>query len=214
MNFGVELPGTYQQETGTWPDGACGIRNRSLSSLPAVTGTYTLTILDWEPQQQGGSLAAWELCFDHESGPVTYCPQPAAGSTFGCVGTITATGQPNVDHSSSCLISVAGIDGGRAGMLFYGASGRIGQPWCGTATSYLCVRQPLCRLLQTNTGGAVGTCGGLLQLDWNARMSAAGTPLGTPFSAGDTVHVQGWFRDPPACKKSRLTDAIELTYVP
>jgi hypothetical protein len=28
------------------------------------------------------------------------------------------------------------------------------------------------------------------------------------------VHVQGWFRDPPACKKSRLTDALELTYTP
>jgi len=214
INFGVELPGTYQQSFGSWPDGAAGIRNRALASLPAVSGTYTLTILDWEPQQDGGSLAAWELCFDRANGPVTYCPQVPASSTFGCVGTISASGQPDVDHAGSCVISVSGIDGGRAGVLFYGRSGRLGQPWCGSSPNYLCVRQPLARLLQASTGGAIGSCNGTLQVDWNARMGSLVAPLGIPFSAGDTVHVQGWFRDPPACKKSRLTDAIELTYTP
>jgi len=179
-----------------------------------VSGTYTLTILDWEPQQDGGSLAAWELCFDHANGPTTYCPQPAAGSTFGCVGTISASGQPDVDHAGSCVISVSGVDGGRAGVLFYGRSGRLGQSWCGSSPNYLCVRQPLARLLQASTGGAIGSCNGTLQVDWNARMAGIAAPLGNPLSAGDTVHVQGWFRDPPACKKSSLTDAIELTYTP
>ena len=214
VNFGVELPGTYQQDAGIWPNGACGITNRALSSVPAVTGSYTLTIFDWDPLHDGGSLAAWELCFDRELGPVTYCPQPSAGSTFGCVGTITASGQPDVDHAGSCVISVTGVDGGRAGVIFFGRNGRGGQPWCGSAPSYLCVRQPLARLMQASTGGAVGSCNGMLQLDWNARMGGVGPPLGVPFSAGDSVHVQGWFRDPPACKKSRLTDALELTYTP
>lgn len=214
VNFGLELPGTYQQHFGNWPDGASEVRNLALASLPAVSGLYTLTIVDWEPQQDGGSLAAWELCFDRASGPSTYCPQPIAGSTFGCVGSIAASGQPDVDHAGSCVISVSGLDGGRAGVLFFGRSGRIGQPWCGSSPSYLCVRQPLARLLQASTGGSAGSCNGSLLLDWNARMSAAGASLGVPFSAGESVHVQGWFRDPPACKQSRLTDALELTYTP
>jgi hypothetical protein len=51
-------------------------------------------------------------------------------------------------------------------------------------------------------------------LDWNTRVSSWSGALGAPFDAGDIVHVQGWFRDPPSCKKSGRTDAIELTYAP
>ncbi|MBM3991730.1 MAG: hypothetical protein FJ298_12075 [Planctomycetes bacterium] len=214
VNFGVEVPGTYRQHFGNWPNGASNIRNRALSSMPAVSGVYTLSILDWQPQQNSGHLAAWELCFDHVSGPVTYCPQPVVGSTFGCVGTIAASGSPDVQHAGSCVISVSGIDGARAAVLFYGRSGRFGQPWCGSSPNYLCVRQPLARLVQASSGGTLGSCNGTLQLDWNARMSSVGAPLGEPFRAGESVHVQAWFRDPPACKQSRLTDALELTYTP
>jgi subtilisin-like proprotein convertase family protein len=214
INFGYELPGTYQQRFGAWPQGACGISNRALSSLPAVSGVYTLTVYDWNHAQDGGSFASWSLCFDDVVGPATYCPQPLAGSSHGCVGQISASGQPNIAHTSSCVITVSAIEGARAGILFYGVSGRVGQPWCSGAPNYLCVRQPLCRVMQGSTGGAAGTCEGTLMLDWNTRVSSWSGALGAPFDAGDIVHVQGWFRDPPSCKKSGLTDAIELTYAP
>jgi len=38
--------------------------------------------------------------------------------------------------------------------------------------------------------------------------------LGTPFSAGDKVYAQAWYRDPPASKTTNLSDAVELTMLP
>jgi hypothetical protein len=38
--------------------------------------------------------------------------------------------------------------------------------------------------------------------------------LGTPFSAGDAIYAQGWFRDPPAPKTTNLSNALQLTCQP
>ena len=45
-------------------------------------------------------------------------------------------------------------------------------------------------------------------------MIANPSALGNPWTAGDKVYVQGWFRDPPACKTTSLSNAVELTYLP
>ncbi len=38
--------------------------------------------------------------------------------------------------------------------------------------------------------------------------------LGQPFSAGDTIWVQAWFRDPPSPKTTNLSNGLEFTLQP
>jgi hypothetical protein len=33
-------------------------------------------------------------------------------------------------------------------------------------------------------------------------------------AAGTHVYIQGWFRDPPLCRSSTLTRALDMTYAP
>ena len=57
-------------------------------------------------------------------------------------------------------------------------------------------------------------CDGALVLDWNAFQIATPTASGNPWTAGDKAWIQGWFRDPPACKTTFLSQALEVTYIP
>ena len=45
-------------------------------------------------------------------------------------------------------------------------------------------------------------------------LTLAAGALGQPWTAGAHAWLQGWFRDPPACKATSLSDALEMTYVP
>jgi hypothetical protein len=76
------------------------------------------------------------------------------------------------------------------------------------------VKPPTQRSPGQNSGGAAGACNGQLQLDWNALHAAFPGLLGTPFSAGDAIYAQGWFRDPPAPKTTNLSNALQLTCQP
>jgi hypothetical protein len=163
----------------------------------------------------GGFVDMDDLQINFTSGPPTptvYCT--AGTSTNGCVPSISASGNPDAAHSNSCVISVSGVEGQKSGILFYGLS-QTSSPWCSIGgTSFLCVKAPTQRTIAQSTGGTSGLCDGALSLDWNAFQLANPGSLGQPFSAGDNAFVQGWYRDPPACKTTGLTDAVELTYVP
>jgi hypothetical protein len=65
-----------------------------------------------------------------------------------------------------------------------------------------------------NTGGTNNACDGVLAEDWLAFVAAHPGALGVPFSAGDVVNAQGWYRDPPAVKTTNLSDGLEFTLVP
>jgi hypothetical protein len=54
----------------------------------------------------------------------------------------------------------------------------------------------------------------VITLDWDAYLSANPSTLGAPFSAGQKIYAQAWFRDPPAPKTTNLSDAVELTVQP
>ncbi|MCC7014039.1 MAG: hypothetical protein IT454_15890 [Planctomycetes bacterium] len=145
--------------------------------------------------------------------PTTFC---TSGTTSnGCTATISAANNPNVAHSAPCQINVSGVEGQKSGIIFYGLS-QLPQPWCalGGGSSFLCVKPPTMRTLTQSTGGTSNACNGQLQLDWNAFQLANPSALGNPWTAGDKVYVQGWFRDPPACKTTSLSNAVELTYLP
>jgi hypothetical protein len=163
----------------------------------------------------GGFVIMDDLEVDYSGGaptPTVYCT--AGTTTSGCVPAIGATGNPDVAHSNTCQITVANVEGQKSGILFYGLT-QGGSPWCSVGgTSFLCVKAPTQRTGTQNSGGTAGACDGSLTLDWNAFQLASPGALGQPFSAGDNAYVQGWFRDPPACKTTNLSDAVELTYLP
>jgi hypothetical protein len=146
--------------------------------------------------------------------PVTYCT--AGTSTNGCVPSISASQNPSVSQANPCTISAAGLEGQKTGIVFYGIdnSGFVPSPWSGTSTSWLCVKAPTQRTIAQTSGGISGQCDGSIALDWNAYQAANPAALGNPWSAGDKVYAQAWYRDPPAPKTTNLSDAVELTYVP
>ncbi|MCY3002984.1 MAG: hypothetical protein NTV21_14375 [Planctomycetota bacterium] len=141
---------------------------------------------------------------------VTYCT--SGTTTNGCAAAISANNQPSVTAANACNISVANVEGQKSGLIFYSITGQNAGTW--NATSFLCVKSPTQRTGTQTSGGTVGACDGSLALDWNAFQAAAPGALGNPWSAGNKVQVQAWFRDPPAGKSTNLSNAIELTYVP
>jgi hypothetical protein len=159
----------------------------------------------------------WRIAFDSfvltgPTAPVVYC---TAGTTSnGCTASISASGAPNVAHSAPCQITINNVEGQKTGIVFYGL-GALPQPWCSTGgTSFLCVKPPTMRSGTQSSGGTAGLCNGTLGLDWNTFQLANPGALGQPWSSGNKAFVQAWFRDPPSCKTTSLSNAVELTYAP
>jgi hypothetical protein len=155
----------------------------------------------------------WSFSNGSPTPPVVYCT-PGTSSN-GCVASLTANANPNVAHSTPCVISVANVPGQRSGIVFYGLSA-LPQPWCslGGGSSFLCVKPPTMRTPPQNSAGTNGACDGALLLDWNAFQLANPGALGNPWGAGNKAFVQAWYRDPPSCKTTSMSDAVELTYQP
>ena len=149
---------------------------------------------------------------DQAAGPVSYCT--AGTTTNGCTPAISASGVPSVAASSGFTIHVAQVEGQRAALFLYGIHGRIASPWGTGGTSFLCVKTPLQRFGAQNSGGTSPQCNGALASDWLAYIAAHPNALGAPFSAGDVVNAQAWFRDPPAPKGTNLTNALEFILEP
>jgi hypothetical protein len=145
---------------------------------------------------------------------VTYCT--AGTSTNGCVPSLSASGQPSVSQAAPCILTVANVEGQKSGLVFYGIdnSGFSPLPWHPSSTSFFCVKSPVQRTPAQSSGGTLNQCNGQLSLAWDAFHAAFPGSLGTPFSVGDKVYVQAWYRDPPAPRTTNLSDAVELTHVP
>ena len=143
----------------------------------------------------------------------TYCTSGTTSS--GCAASISVNANPSVAHSSPCQIAIGNVEGQKTGIVFYGLN-PLAQAWCslGGGSSYLCVKAPTQRSAPQSSGGTIGTCNGQLVLDWNAFQLANPSALGAPWLVGDNVYVQGWFRDPPACKTTSLSNGAVLTYQP
>lgn len=211
----TDIPvGDYDQSVGAWPSGTNGIFNTPLSAIPVSSGTWTLTIYDWAGGDSG-ALGDWQLCFDDNpvSPPTAYCT--AGTTTNGCVGSIAGVDNPSVTFANPCVITVSGVEGRKSGLFFYGIDNTAftPSPW-GAGVSFLCVKAPSQRTGVQSSGGVIGTCAGSLMLDWNTYQSTHPAALGNPWTAGDDVYIQAWFRDPPAPEATNLTDALQMTYLP
>jgi hypothetical protein len=206
-------PGLYRQFFGTWPSGAAGVDNTPLNAVAPASGLYTLHVYDWYVASDNGSLASWELCFDAPAAPQSFCT--AGTTTNGCSPQLGANTHPNVANNAGVVFTASGVEGQKQGLVFYGLdnSSFTPVPW-GTGTSWLCVKAPTQRTPNVSTGGLAGACNGVITLDWDAYLSANPSTLGAPFSAGQKIYAQAWFRDPPAPKTTNLSDAVELTVQP
>ena len=146
--------------------------------------------------------------------PQTYCT--AGTTTHGCLASISASANPSASHAHACTLAVANVEGQKFGILFYGINntGFSGSIWGAGGVSFLCVKAPLQRTPLQNSGGTVDLCNGSFALDWNAYQTANPGALGNPWSTGEKVYAQAWFRDPPAVRATNLSNAVEMTYLP
>ena len=142
----------------------------------------------------------------------TYCT--AGTSVNGCSASISGVGTASASAPSGFTIAANGVDGLRAGIVFYGASGAFIQPWGTGGTSLLCVKTPTQRTGVQSSGGTLGNCDGALTLDFNAFRAANSGALGQPMFAGQSFDAQVWYRDPGSVKNTILSDALAFTLAP
>jgi hypothetical protein len=139
-----------------------------------------------------------------------YC---TAGTTVsGCVPSIRGEGAPSSVAGSGFDVVVDNVPAQRMGLIFYGQNAiPQPQPWGVGSASYICIYYPVSRTGAHSSGGAAGTCGGQLRVDFNAFMAANPLAVGSPFHAGQVLHAQGWFRDPGAAKQTNLSNGLRFT---
>jgi hypothetical protein len=136
-------------------------------------------------------------------------------TSSGCLATMSGVGAPDANAGSGFVIGAANVEGQRQGLIFYGIdnAGFTPLPW-GLNSSFLCVKPPTQRLPGASTGGTAGACDGALSVDFNAFMAANPTALGGPFTGGESVYAQAWFRDPPSPKTTNLSDGLAFVVCP
>ena len=142
--------------------------------------------------------------------PASYC---TAGTTAsGCRATVSASGTPSASAASGFDVSVAGSEGQKDGVIYFGTSGAQAAPW-GNGSSFQCVVPPVVRTGTQAGTGSPGACDGSFALDFNAWMAA--NPGKAPGS-GSTVHLQAWFRDPgnTSNQSTSLSDALRFSVCP
>jgi len=184
------------------------------SRLAAARSATGDALFCWtDDRVDAGDVLAQNInCAGELGGPGTvYC---TAGTTAnGCNALISAAGVPSASLGSGFTVTVGDLDGQKQGLIFYGINGPVANPW-GAGSSYLCVKGPTQRTPVQNSGGTLGTCEGSLSIDWNAFIAGKPTALGNPYAGGETVWIQGWFRDPPSPKSTSLSNALSFTVCP
>ena len=142
--------------------------------------------------------------------PEVYCT--AGTSASGCQASISASGTPSATSPTGFFLAIAGAEGNKDGIYFFGANGRQANSW-GNGTSFQCVVPPVGRGGLLTGVGTNGLCDGTFNQDLNARWTAK--PAQNP-GAGAVVQAQCWYRDPQntSSKTTSLSNAIEFTVCP
>ncbi len=198
--------GTFNQSPGLWPDGTSGIFNTDLSNIPIVPGgSYRLRIYDWATGNFG---SVDEITVRGTAGsmarPAVYCTTTTTSD--GCLPECKSNLAPSISGTPPVAISVTNRERDRAGILFYGVEPQQ-VPRCANGTTFLCVKSPSQRLPTELSAGGPG-CGASMEFDLTAFFKATPTALGLPVLPRDTFYAQAFFRDPPACKTTGLTQGL------
>lgn len=192
-------------EVGMWDGEATLAYFPFLLSAP-VGGTVTATVDIF------GDQATWQVDLSELGGPLGYCT--AGTSTNGCTAVMSAIGAPSAAASSGFQLVSSGVEAQKAGLIFYGISGRVLLPWKPGSTSYLCVKLPTQRMTMASSGGAAGSCDGLFLTDWLGFLASNPGSLGQPFQAGAVCDAQSWYRDPAAPGATNLSNGVEWILTP
>jgi hypothetical protein len=143
----------------------------------------------------------------------SYCT--AGTSASGCRATLSATGLASASAPSGFTLSAASVEGGAAGVFFFGANGRQANPW-GSGTSYQCVVPPVRRAGLLPSTGTPGLCDGAFAEDLNALWCpSCPKPNKNPLP-GSVQQAQLWYRDPlnTSNQTTSLSDAVEFVVCP
>lgn len=182
----------------------------SLSSDGRFVGYWSLS----SNLVAGDTNGRWDA-FAHDRGTdnfITFCT--AGTSSNGCVAGLSAVGTPSATAGAGFTLTANSVEGQKQGLVFYGLdnTGFAPLPW-GASSSFLCIKSPVQRSTPVASGGAAGACNGSLALDWNTLAVTPGV-LGQPFTAGQHVFSQAWYRDPPSSKTTALSNALEFVVEP
>lgn len=181
----------------------------SISAFADLDGDGRDEVVSWR-----GSTNVNHLLVHTRREPIAlqaYCTPSA--STQGCTPTMTSSGSPSISNATDFTVRVGGADGQRAGMMFYGTSGRVAVPWAGT-NGYMCVKSPIQRTELQFSGGTAGRCDGALSLDFLDWLSAHPSALGQPIAVGQTFNLQAWLREPSTAKTTAPSNALEFQWTP
>ncbi len=137
----------------------------------------------------------------------TYCT--ATVSSNGCVPSMGSSGSPSLSAPDLFQASALQVDGNQPGLMFFGTTGQNNAPFLG---GVLCVKSPLYRLKIANSGGSSGQCNG--GFSYKLSDLLAHPDGGSLVTAGQVVHAQLWYRDPPAASTVGLTNGLQFVVCP
>lgn len=205
--------GLFRNDQLLVQEGVTLINGQLLTTLASVQENFVVSSdgrwLIFEGGFAGNVQAA--IVIEMTGATVTYCT--AGTTTNGCVPAIAGVGSPSASAATPFSVNVANVEGQKSGLLFYSVSGAASFAW-GAGSSFLCVKAPTQRTSSQSSGGVANQCDGSLSLDWNAFLAANPLALGAPFQSGDSVWLQGWFRDPAAPKTTNLSDGLAVVMQP
>ena len=158
----------------------------------------------------------WRIAFKTHVLPnnvSTYCT--AKLNSLGCLPAIGALGLPVASATSGFVVRAQNVRNQSAGVLLYGNTGRLNQPFSGGT---LCLRTPFRRAPAANAGGSslpAADCSGAFSVDLSSYGHGllGGAPAPFLLIPGSVVNCQWWGRDVgyPAPNNTTLTDALEFT---
>ena len=137
--------------------------------------------------------------------PQVYCT--AKLNSQGCTPAIGASGLPTLSGYDDFVVRAANVLPDRAGIVFYGSS-PSSAPFQG---GVLCVQQPVARtpVRFAASGFGAAPCDGAYSFHMSqAFLRARGV------TAGQSLYLQWWTRDPQAPHATGLTDAASVTVGP
>jgi len=195
---------------------------RLSGSEPGLLAYYTFnasTAADDAGHGHNGAIIGPSSAYIGEPVALAQCGSPSltyciAGSTTnGCHASMSASGTASASQTSGFVLNTSNVEGDKSGLIFYGLSGPLAAPWQG-GSSFLCVKAPTQRSAAGGSGGSSGACNGSFSLDFLAYVASHPGALGAPFSGGEIVNTQAWFRDPPAPGTTNLSNGLCFLMAP
>jgi len=124
-------------------------------------------------------------------GPGTFCTSKPS-SIPACVPALSGTGTSVSKTTGTYTVTATPVPGGagKPGILIWTKSGLLGTP-VNTSFGFLCLASfQRAGAFPASPGGTNGLCNGTYNWPFQSIVASFGT-----ISAGNTLHVQGWYRD-------------------